>query len=90
MKLKQHPRSTDFLKWFTKNKKLAGTLSAVYFRVAGPRHTTATEIVSEQGRVAGVHASWPPVEVNSGATDTQRNVQANSLLKKPVPRTSSP
>lgn len=59
MKLNQHPQSAAFLKWFTKNKKLAEPLDAVYFRVAGPRHTTATEIVSGIGaQMAG--GRWNP------------------------------
>lgn len=49
MTLKQHPRSADFLKWFTRNKKQAAPLEGVFYRVAGPRHTTASEIVSGFG-----------------------------------------
>lgn len=54
MALKEHPRSADFLKWFGRNKKLASPLNDVFYRVAGPRHTTAADIVSGIGaRKAG-------------------------------------
>ena len=60
MALKQHPRSADFLKWFTTNKKEATPLEDIFFRVAGPRHTTAAEIVSGIGaQKAG--GRWNPI-----------------------------
>jgi RES domain-containing protein len=60
MALKEHPRSADFLRWFTKNKKQAEPLNGVFFRVAGPRHTTAAEMISGIGaKKAG--GRWNPV-----------------------------
>ncbi len=60
MALKKHPRSADFLKWLNRNKKQAMTLDGDFFRVAGPRHTTASEIVSGIGaQKAG--GRWNPI-----------------------------
>ena len=55
-----HPRSAAFLKWFSRQRNLAQSLEAELYRVAGPRHTTAEDIVSGIGAsLAG--GRWNPV-----------------------------
>jgi RES domain-containing protein len=55
-----HPRSAAFLKWFSRKRDLAQRLDAELYRVAGPRHTTAKDIVSGTGAfLAG--GRWNPV-----------------------------
>lgn len=49
------------MKWFTQNKKHATPLDGIFFRVAGPRHTTAADIVSGIGaEKAG--GRWNPID----------------------------
>lgn len=55
-----HPRSAAFLKWFARKRDRAQELDIEAYRVAGPRHTTAHEIVSGTGAyLAG--GRWNPV-----------------------------
>jgi len=55
-----HPRSATFFKWFLQRGHLAQALDAVFYRVAGPHHTTAKEIVSGKGAfIAG--GRWNPI-----------------------------
>jgi RES domain-containing protein len=55
-----HPRSAAFLKWFSLKRDRAQELDIEAYRVAGPRHTTASEIVSGTGAyLAG--GRWNPV-----------------------------
>lgn len=54
------PRSAVFLKWFSRTRSLAQTLDMEVYRVAGPRHTTANDIVSGVGAfLAG--GRWNPI-----------------------------
>jgi RES domain-containing protein len=60
MSLASHPRSAAFLKWFCQSRDMAHELNVEVFRVAGPRHTTAAEIVSGKGAfIAG--GRWNPI-----------------------------
>jgi RES domain-containing protein len=55
-----HPRSAAVLQWFSRRRDLAQELDVEAYRVAGPRHTTAKEIVSGTGAyLAG--GRWNPV-----------------------------
>ena len=47
--MKMHPRSSKLLKWFVRERNLGVPLSGTYYRAAGPRHTTAKDIVSGIG-----------------------------------------
>lgn len=49
MKLREHPRSSEFSAWLAKQMSNATTFSGEFYRVAGPRHTTAKDIVSGIG-----------------------------------------
>ena len=44
-----HPRSAELLKWLSRRKNSAKPLKGEFCRVAGPRHTTADQIVSGMG-----------------------------------------
>lgn len=56
---KPHPRSAAFLKWFARKRDRAQGMDVEVYRVAGPRHTTANEIVSGTGAyLAG--GRWNP------------------------------
>lgn len=60
MPSRSHRRSGPLLKWLNRRKKSAEPLTGVFFRVAGPRHTTADEIVSGMGAfIAG--GRWNPI-----------------------------
>lgn len=62
MKAKAHPRYKEFKLWFASRLGDARRLRRDCFRVAGPRHTTATEIVQGVGAYkAG--GRWNPVGV---------------------------
>src|SRR5581483_865884 len=55
-----HPRSAAFLRWCSRNRDLARELDMEAYRVAGPRHTISTDIVSGMGAfLAG--GRWNPV-----------------------------
>ena len=55
-----HPRSAAFLRWCSRKRDLARELDIEAYRVAGPRHTTAADIVSGIGAyLAG--GRWNPV-----------------------------
>jgi RES domain-containing protein len=55
-----HPRSAELLSWLNRRKQSAKPLAGEYYRVAGPRHTTAGEIVSGVGAfIAG--GRWNPI-----------------------------
>ena len=56
----EHPRSAKLLKWFARKKKLGVPLSGTYFRAAGPRHTTAKDIVSGIG-ASKAGGRWNPI-----------------------------
>jgi len=62
MPLHPHPRYAEFRDWFGNQRARAAPIDDVYYRVAGPRHTTAEEIVSGIGarRVGG---RWNPPDV---------------------------
>lgn len=47
--MKQHPRYAEFAAWCTIQACKAKPLVGEYFRAAGPRHTTAIDIVSGVG-----------------------------------------
>lgn len=49
MKLKPHPRYAEFEAWFAARLIDTQATKADFFRVAGPKHTTAKEIVSGIG-----------------------------------------
>jgi len=59
VKLRAHPRSAEFLAWFHARKSDAKHLTADYYRAAGPRYTTAGEIVSGVGASLG-GGRWNP------------------------------
>jgi RES domain-containing protein len=60
--LREHPRSGEFSVWFAKQKSHAKPLLGEYYRVAGPRYTTAKEIISGTGAfIAG--GRWNPPDV---------------------------
>jgi RES domain-containing protein len=62
VKLKAHPRYNVFEEWFSAHAGRATRVDGRYYRVAGPRHTTAKEIVQGVGAyVAG--GRWNPPEV---------------------------
>jgi RES domain-containing protein len=62
VKLREHPRSPEFLAFFTEQSSNAKPLSGEFYRVAGPRHTTAKDIISGIGAyIAG--GRWNPPEV---------------------------
>lgn len=62
MKLKTHPRYGVFEAWFSKQRGRATGFTGDLFRVAGPRHTTAEEIVHGVGAFkAG--GRWNPPDV---------------------------
>lgn len=59
MPLGEHPRSAEFLQWFTQKKKLGKPFAGTYYRVAGPSYTTAKDFVSGVGAsIAG--GRWNP------------------------------
>lgn len=58
-----HPRSADFLKWFTRRRSLAQPFETELYRVAGPRHTTAEAIVSGMGAFLAGGRWNPPGEM---------------------------
>lgn len=61
MTLKEHPRSNEFADWIAKQAPLAIPLSGEFFRAAGPRRTSAKDIVSGLGAwYAG--GRWNPIE----------------------------
>lgn len=61
MARRPHPRSTALFKWMAGRKRGARAVDAEFYRVAGPRYTTADEIVSGMGAYfAG--GRWNPVE----------------------------
>ena len=49
MKLKAHPRYSEFKAWFTAHAHDARPLDDMLYRIAGPRYTTAADIVSGIG-----------------------------------------
>ena len=53
MKLKAHPRYSGFKTWFAGHAGNAIAIADQFFRVAGPRHTTAAEIVEGVGAFKG-------------------------------------
>ena len=59
MKLRAHPRATEFLAWFLARRPDAKPLTGDYYRAAGPRFTTAREIVSGVGAARG-GGRWNP------------------------------
>jgi RES domain-containing protein len=60
MPLRPHPRSAALLKWFSRHKRRAHAVEGEFYRVAGPRHTTAKDIVSGEGAfIAG--GRWNPI-----------------------------
>jgi len=62
MSLKPHSRYTIYEDWFRKEARRAGRLEAELYRVAGPRHTTADEMLAGVGafRAGG---RWNPPDV---------------------------
>jgi RES domain-containing protein len=62
MKLREHPRSDELATWIAKQVASAKPLRGEFYRVAGPRHTTAKEIISGTGAfIAG--GRWSPPEM---------------------------
>lgn len=60
MTFRPHPRSSALLKWLRRTTHAVHVLEGEYYRVAGPRHTTGSEIVSGTGAfIAG--GRWNPV-----------------------------
>ena len=59
MKLRAYPRSAEFLAWFLARRPDAKPLTGDYYRAAGPRFTTAREIVSGIGASLG-GGRWNP------------------------------
>lgn len=59
VKLRAHPRSAEFQAWFHAHRSEAETLTGDYYRAAGPRFTTAQEIVSGIGASLG-GGRWNP------------------------------
>ena len=53
MKQREHPRFAEFAAWCAKHASKAKPLTGEFYRVAGPRHTTAKAIVSGIGAFAG-------------------------------------
>ena len=53
MSLHEHPRSTEFLNWMKSQLAHAQSLQGDFYRVAGPRHTSAKNIVSGIGAFLG-------------------------------------
>jgi RES domain-containing protein len=61
MPRRPHPRSADLLKWVNRRKTSSESLTGEFYRVAGPHHTTADEIVSGVGAfIAG--GRWNPID----------------------------
>ena len=62
MKLDEHPRTAEFTDWFATQRANSQSMSGEYYRVAGPRHTTAKDIVSGIGayRAGG---RWNPLKI---------------------------
>src|SRR5262245_64156948 len=60
MPRRPHLRSAIFLKWFSRQRHLALPVDGEFYRVAGPRYTTADDIVSGMGAfIAG--GRWNPI-----------------------------
>lgn len=68
---KPHPRYKVFLDFFTKHQAMP--LDRTFFRVAGPRHTTASEILSGEGAYRG-----------GGRWNVPRNMKAIYASDDPV------
>src|SRR5690606_14174182 len=47
--LKPHPKHSVFADWFVRKRKQVITIDGIFYRVAGPRHTTIEEILSGVG-----------------------------------------
>jgi RES domain-containing protein len=64
VKLREHPRSTELSAWFAEQVSNAKPLSGEFYRVAGPRHTTAMDIISGMGAFIGGGRWNPPGVMN--------------------------
>ena len=65
MKLRAHPRYAVYKDWFRTQAGLASRLEAELFRVAGPRRTTAEEILQGVGAFKGGGRWNPPGVMNA-------------------------
>jgi len=65
MKLKPHPRYGVYRAWFDGNRAKTISVAEVYYRVAGPSHTTAAEIVQGVGAFLGGGRWNPPGVMNA-------------------------
>jgi RES domain-containing protein len=62
MKLREHPRSNEFAAWMAGQRANLKPVAGEFYRVAGPAHTTAKELVAGVGAyLAG--GRWNPLEV---------------------------
>ncbi len=59
MKLRPHPKYDVFVAWFAKRRAHTLPLDDVFYRTAGPKHTTAKEIVSGIG-ARNTGGRWNP------------------------------
>jgi RES domain-containing protein len=62
MRLKAHPRYAVYKAWFRSEARRATRLEAELYRVAGPRHTTASELLAGVGAFKG-GGRWNPPRV---------------------------
>jgi RES domain-containing protein len=63
MNLRRHPRSSEFAAWLLQQLPKLRPFSEKYYRVAGPNHTTAEEIVSGIGAQKAAGRWNPPHEM---------------------------
>src|SRR5262249_8023032 len=60
MPRRPHPRFATLLKWLSRQRHLAMAVNGEFYRVAGPRYTTANDIVCGRGGfIAG--GRWHPI-----------------------------
>src|SRR5687767_8840963 len=64
MKLKAHPRFGALRAWFDGNKRFCVDVAGEFYRVAGPRYTTAADIVKGVGAFMGGGRWNPPGVMN--------------------------